>query len=363
MPRLNYCLSPTRISIFKRCPRKYFYSYLLFAPADFTPYFLYLGKLVHASIAYAESTGKAFKPFLLDLLGQFHFQEEGERTKVYHLALPLMANWQKWEAERRNEELRGIEQPFEISTARGTRLSGRMDRVSYKGGREEWVISDYKTGSSKVPRGDIGNDLQMRCYALALSRLETEVKNLRVELVYLRDGDVRAAKIDPEGLEETETEMDALHDEIISTMHYPVMRGWYCKMCRFKYRCRSGRKEEIEMASYLKSLAESEDYRERSKGAAELGELGLTGAIPALSRAVVKDSEILVRREAAQSLGKMGDEWTISSLVRTVSQEALTNEALAALKLMAQRCLCRRTTKPARDRRGESKAIFKQTRR
>jgi len=363
VPRLIYYLSPARISVFKRCPRKYFYSYLLFAPADFTPYFLYLGKLVHSSIAYAESTGKAFKPFLLDLLGQFRFQEEQESAKVYHLALPLMANWQKWGAERQNEELRGIEQPFEISTARGTRLRGRMDRVSYKGGREEWVISDYKTGSSKVPRGDAGDNLQMRCYALALSKLEKEVKNLRVELVYLRDRDVRAAKIDPERLDQTETEMDTLHDEIISTTYYPAMRGWYCKMCRFKDRCRSGHREEGEMASYLKSLAESEDYHERAKGAAKLGGLNLTGAIPALSRAVVKDPEILVRREAAQSLGKMGDEWTISSLVRTVSQEALTNEALLALKLMAQRSLCRRTTRPIRYRRGESKAIFKQMRR
>lgn len=363
MPRLSYYLSPTRISIFKRCPRKYFYSYLLFAPADFTPYFLYLGKLVHSSIAYAESTGKAFKPFLLDLLGQFHFQEEGERTKVYHLALPLMANWQKWGAERQDGELRGIEKSFEINTAGNTPLRGRMDRISYEPGREEWVISDYKTGSSKVPRRDAGDDLQMRCYALALSKLEKEVKNLRVELVYLRDRDVRAAKINPQHLGQIEKEMDTLHDEIISTTHYPAMRGWYCKMCRFKERCRSGHREEGEMVFYLKSLAESEDYHERSKGAAKLGELGLTGAIPALSRTVVKDPEILVRREAAQSLGKMGDEWTISSLVRTVSQEALTNEALAALKLMAQRSLCRRTTRPIGYRRGESEAIFKQTRR
>ncbi|TET59070.1 Dna2/Cas4 domain-containing protein [Candidatus Aerophobetes bacterium] len=350
MPRLSYYLSPTRISIFKRCPRKYFYSYLLFAPADFTPYFLYLGKLVHSSIAYAESTGRPFKPFLLDLLGQFHFREEEESAKVYHLALPLMANWQKWQAERQNEELRGIEKPFEISTARGTRLKGRMDRVSYEVRREEWVISDYKTGSSKVPRGDAGDDLQMRCYALALGKLEKEVKNLRVELVYLRDRDVRAAKIDPERLDQTETEMDTLHDEIISTTHYPAMRGWYCKMCRFKDRCRSGHREEGEMVFYLKNLAESEDYHERAKGAAKLGELNLTGAIPALSRAVIKDPEILVRREAAQSLGKMGDEWTISSLVRTLSQEALTNEALLALKLMAQRSLCRRMTRPVRYR-------------
>ena len=350
MPRLSYYLSPTRISIFKRCPRKYFYSYLLFAPADFTPYFLYLGKLVHSSIAYAESTGRPFKPFLLDLLGQCHFREEEESAKVYYLALPLMANWERWQAERQNEELRGIEKPFEISTARGARLKGRMDRVSYEGGREEWVISDYKTGSSKVPRRGVGNDLQMRCYALALGKLEKEVKNVRVELVYLRDRDVRAAKINPEHLGQIEKQMDALHDEIISTTHYPAMRGWYCKMCRFKDRCRSRHREEGEMVFYLKSLAESEDYHERAQGAAKLGELNLTGAIPALSRAVIKDPEILVRREAAQSLGKMGDEWTISSLVRTLSQEALTNEALLALKLMAQRSLCRRMTRPVRYR-------------
>jgi len=363
VPRLIYYLSPARISVFKRCPRKYFYSYLLFAPADFTPYFLYLGKLVHSSIAYAESTGRPFKPFLLDLLGQFHFREEEESAKVYHLALPLMANWERWHAERQNEELRGIEKPFEISTARGTPLKGRMDRISYKGGRGGWVISDYKTGTSKVPRRDAGDDLQMRCYALALSKLEKEVKNVRVELVYLRDRDVRAAKINPEHLGQIEKQMDALHDGIISTTHYPAMRGWYCKMCRFKDRCRSGHREEGEMVFYLKSLAESEDYHERAKGAAKLGGLNLTGAIPALSRAVVRDPEILVRREAAQSLGKMGDEWTISSLVRALPQETLTNEALLALKLMAQRSLCRRLRGPVRYRRGESETIFKQMRR
>lgn len=341
MPTSNYYLSPARISIFKRCPRKFFYSYLLFAPPDFTPYFLYLGKLVHSSIAYVESTGRPFKPFLLDLLGQFHFQEEEERANVYHLALPLMANWEKWRVEREDEELRGIEKPFEIRTARGTPLRGRMDRVSYKGGREEWVISDYKTGTSKVPRRDAGDDLQMRCYALALANLENGVKNLRIELVYLRDRDVRAAKIDPGHLGHIEKEMDALHHEITSTTRYPAKRGWYCKMCRFKDRCRSRHRKKGEMVFHLKTLAESEDYQERARAAAKLGELNLTGAIPALSRAVAKDPEILVRRQAAQSLGKMGDEWTISSLVRTLSQEALTNEALLALKLMTQRSLCR----------------------
>ena len=343
MPKSHYYLSPARILIFERCPRKYFYSYLLCAPPDFTPYFLYLGKLVHSSIAYVESTGRPFKPFLLDLLCQFQFQEEGEAGKVYYLALPLMANWEKWQTHREDEEVRGIERPFEIHTAKGVLLKGRIDRMSYEAGREQWVVSDYKTGSSKVPRRSAGEDLQMRCYALALASLEKDVKNLRVELIYLRDNDVRTAQIDPGHLDRIEKQIDALYDRIISTVHYPARRGWYCKICRFKERCKSGHREEGEIISFLKTLAESEDYSARTVAAERLGGLGRGTAIPALSRALLRDPDILVRRQAARSLGKVGDEWTISSLIKTTREEALTSEILLALKLMAQRSLCRRT--------------------
>ncbi|MFQ6067239.1 MAG: PD-(D/E)XK nuclease family protein, partial [bacterium] len=61
----HYYLSHERIFNFEKCPRRYYYSHVLFAPPDFTPYYLYLGKIVHKTAAYIESTGKPFKPFLL----------------------------------------------------------------------------------------------------------------------------------------------------------------------------------------------------------------------------------------------------------------------------------------------------------
>ena len=256
--------------------------------------------------------------------------------------MPLMANWERWRSQRQDEELRGIEKPFEILTSKGTLLKGRMDRISYEPEQDEWIVSDYKTGTSKVPRQDTGEDLQMRCYALALTNLEEGINNLRVELVYLRDNDVRAAELDPQDLGRVERQVDAIHDRISSTTHYPAKREWYCEICRYNERCKLGLREDGKIITLLKTLAESEDYSARAEAAARLGEVGQEVTIHALMRTVLKDAETMVRTQAALSLGKMGDAWTISSLIRTVRQEALTDEILLALKLMAQRSLsCR----------------------
>jgi len=340
--RTHYYLSHERVFNFERCPRRYYYSYVLFAPPDFTPYYLYLGKIVHKILAYIESTGEPFKPFLLDLLFQFEFQEEDEIKKVYDLSLSLISNWRRWRSERDEEEIKGLEKPFQILTNNGTLFKGRIDRVSYQPENQLWVISDYKTGSSKIPRKDIANNLQLNLYAFALSNQEPNIANLRVELIYLRDNDVRGADIHLPNLAEVEARIESEKEEIIKGTEYPPRSGWYCKICRFKTRCSLNETPDKDSIFSLKSLAEDDSSDKRAAAAFALGNSRMKLVTWALVHALRTDESNKVRREAARALGKLADEWTLSFLVKTMAYEPLTEEGLLALELIADRCFHRR---------------------
>lgn len=332
-----YHLSYEKISTFKTCPRRYFYSYLLCAQPDFTPYYLYLGKIVHSVVAYSEKTGKPFKPFLADQLLQFEFKQEDEIKKTYELSLPLISNWAEWKKTRAQDEVRAIEKPFDIFTKSGVLFRGKIDRISYNSKEDQWLITDYKTGTSKILRQKIKQDLQLNCYALALTILERGVRNIKIELVYLRDSDVRQAEISLDSVCQIEERIDNVYQTIMQNEQYPQKRGWYCKLCRFSQRCQKENIRDAHFVMLLKTLAENEDSVARENAASHLAQLNKRLAIPALTRTLLHDPARRVRKTAAYGLEKLGDEWTLSKLVRIIPV-SFNEQGLLALDLIANKC-------------------------
>lgn len=84
-------------------------------------------------------------------------------------------------------------------------------------------------------------------------------------------------------------------------------------------------------------LAENEDSVARENAASHLAQLSKGLAIPALTRLVLHDPAKRVRKAAAYGLGKLGDEWTLSKLVR-ITPVSLNDQALLALDLIAKKC-------------------------
>ena len=103
------------------------------------------------------------------------------------------------------------EQRVTTTTERGVRLLGFIDRVDQAPDGRLRVV-DYKTGKAPGPRY-VGEALyQMRFYALLLAR--TQVLPSRMQLVYLRAGQVITLDPTAEEIHDFERQIDQLWDRI-----------------------------------------------------------------------------------------------------------------------------------------------------
>lgn len=123
------------------------------------------GELIHGVLkAFGESPAKELDSedelarVLLTLLQAEFVHRYGEtplagiqlQQKQAEMRLLAFAGWQAtW--RRQGWEIREVERsvadvPFPLSDGRTIRLRGRIDRIDYHPGREEWAIFDYKTG-------------------------------------------------------------------------------------------------------------------------------------------------------------------------------------------------------------------------
>jgi HEAT repeat protein len=143
-----------------------------------------------------------------------------------------------------------------------------------------------------------------------LSNLEPNISNLRVELVYLRDNDVRGADIHLPALAEVEAWIESAKKKITKEAEYLARPGWYCKMCRFKTRCSLDGMEDESLIFNLKFLAEDDSPDKRAAAAFALGNSRQRSVTSAVVHALRIEESRRVRREAARAL----ERWQMNGL-------------------------------------------------
>jgi CRISPR/Cas system-associated exonuclease Cas4 (RecB family) len=124
-------------------------------------------------------------------------------------------------------------------------LSGRFDRVDMRkdesGTRR--VVVDYKTSRPKH-HDVVQRDLQVRAYAVALSRRE-HADSARVELHYLQTGEVTAVDFDRAFLSRAEYQLGAVTDELVQAWAsgtFPARPSrWQCGHCEYRTVCDESR--------------------------------------------------------------------------------------------------------------------------
>ena len=130
-----------------------------------------------------------------------------------------------------------IEAPQWTTTERGVRLLGFIDRVDQAPDGRLRVV-DYKTGKAPGPRY-VGEALyQMRFYALLLAR--TQVLPSRMQLVYLRAGQVITLDPTAEEIHDFERQIDQLWDRIerdIEQDSFAPRKNPLCNWCGVRSLC------------------------------------------------------------------------------------------------------------------------------
>lgn len=129
------------------------------------------------------------------------------------------------------------EQRVTTTTERGVRLLGFIDRVDQAPDGRLRVV-DYKTGKAPGPRY-VGEALyQMRFYALLLAR--TQVLPSRMQLVYLRAGQVITLDPTAEEIHDFERQIDQLWDRIehdIEQDSFAPRKNPLCNWCGVRSLC------------------------------------------------------------------------------------------------------------------------------
>jgi putative RecB family exonuclease len=199
MPRRLYACTPTRLSTWLDCPRRYRFSYLdRPAPPKGPPWaHNSLGASVHNALAgwwrlrRAERTVSAAGELLdrgwIEEGYAGPAQSEGQRAQAREMVERYAAT-----LDPAAEPL-GVERTVGAHTDRIV-VSGRIDRLDARrgpGGDTELVVVDYKTGRRPLSTDDARASLPLALYALAAGRIFHRPCR-RVELHHLPTGEIHA---------------------------------------------------------------------------------------------------------------------------------------------------------------------------
>jgi len=262
MPRRLYTCTPTRLTTWLECPRRYRMSYLDRPVPPKGPPWAHnsLGASVHNALAawwrlpLARRTVEAAGALL----------DQGWITEGYasDAQSARYRDWARGMVEAYVAGLDPAEEPAGIERTVATRtdviaVSGRIDRLDERplpDGRTELVVVDYKTGRHVLSVDDARSSLALALYALAAGRvLRRDCR--RVELHHLPTGQVfgwehtaeslgrhlrRAEEVAAECAEADERMRAPLPSEKFDEV-FPPRTGPACGWCDYLRHCPEGR--------------------------------------------------------------------------------------------------------------------------
>lgn len=255
-PRLPSALSPSRVSEFESCPRRFWYRSMLRLPDAATEATL-KGTLVHTAIEHlfelprAERTPAAGQRLLTDAItvawqdpGYAHLAAAGHdlRQRVAREAAALLGGYFAIEHPERFDP---AHQELRIQTTlAGVPVVGvidRLDRTESDEGERLW-ISDYKTGTPPTSRFEEKAFFQLWLYA-AMVHAQFGQYPYRLRLLYLKDNPataVRRRDVTPEAVERAVAKLvevwDAIHAAAAAGRWEPKVSR-LCDYCPFQQLC------------------------------------------------------------------------------------------------------------------------------
>jgi RecB family exonuclease len=253
MPRRLVKLTPSRLSAWLDCPRRFRMAYLDRPPPPRGGAWAHstLGAVVHNALrALFELPAPDRTPERAALLVDRHWSGEGFRDEQQGAAYRELAR--SWVADYVAEsdvaeEPVGLERWVSTPTGRIV-AEGRVDRIDERGG--ELVIVDYKTGRQPSTVDDARSSPALALYALAARRTLRRPCR-RVELHHLPTGEVAAWEHTEDSLrrhlvraEEAAQEVALAQDTLAAggdrEVLFPPRPSRRCSYCTFRRSCPEG---------------------------------------------------------------------------------------------------------------------------
>ncbi len=261
MPTRLFVCTPTRLTTWLDCPRRYRLTYLERPTRPKGPPWAHnsVGASVHTALADwyrlvppLRTVARAGE--LLDrawLTDGFRDAEQSDRwrTRSREMVRRYAAT------VRPDEDPVGIERTVATKTD-VLALSGRVDRLDLRtiDGHQQLVVVDYKTGRHVLTTADVRSSMALALYALAAARVLRK-PCVRVELHHLPTGDVvghdhtpdtlqrhlgRAESIAAEAAGADVSYRNGLSGDEVDRIFPPVVSS-ACRWCDFSRHCPDGR--------------------------------------------------------------------------------------------------------------------------
>ena len=263
MPQRLYVCTPTRLSTWLDCPRRYRMTYLDRPSPGKGPPWAHnsLGASVHNALAgwWRRPREERTVPVAGDLLERGWIDEgfaDSAQSARYR-------RWARGLVEAYVAGLDPADEPVGVERTVATRteaiaVSGRIDRLDERRGPDgssELVVVDYKTGRHVLTVDDARTSLPLALYALAAERVMHRPCR-RVELHHLPTGSVLAWEHTPESLARQLGRAEAIADECASADAryktaaaggeipadelFPPRPGAGCGWCDYRSHCPEG---------------------------------------------------------------------------------------------------------------------------
>jgi len=247
----NKIYSNSKLSVFKQCPMKYKYQYVLKIKKRTIGIEAFVGSRVHETLEYLYSKilSKDQIPTLGNLL-EFYKEiwedrfnnkikiVKNEKTKEHYFKIgeKCIKNYYDTNKPFANDGTFCIEKPIHHTTKYGDRIMGFIDRLEWSGNK--LVIHDYKTGSN-IPK-NIHDDRQVCLYVLLCKNKYSEVDNIVAKWHFLRYCKTFTSFRTSNELDDLESEINSIIQEIENTKIFDPRPNKYCPWCEYKYICEEG---------------------------------------------------------------------------------------------------------------------------
>ena len=245
--------SHSRLSSFEKCPKQFYFRYVLRLPAETESVEAFLGKRVHEVLERLYLVVREGRvPSLAQVVRRFHANWEeafqAERVRIVRneldpahyreVGVRSLRNFYRRYYPFDGEETLGIEErvSFALDAAGTYRMQGVIDRlVRARDGAVE--IHDYKTGRRVPPQRALDEDRQLALYQLGLAARLDGAPEVRLVWHYLAVDQVRVSRRSAEQLEALRERTIGLIDSIQGEQRFEPRPGPLCSWCEYRERC------------------------------------------------------------------------------------------------------------------------------
>ena len=240
-------LSKTKLETYENCPLQFKFRHILKVP---TPSVAVadIGTAVHSvleKVSKYEMDGKkltekeAFK-ILEKKWDSKAFETETSANQAKKNAQEMIRTFLTWNKNNPNKPI-AVEKKFELVLG-GVKFNGKIDRVDQTK-EDEFEVLDYKTGSERITRNTIKDDIQMNLYALAVQQLYGKLPT-NASLFYVKTDKMVTNEIDSKKVNEVKDSIEndvklILNEEFSATPSYKA-----CKFCDYWDICDEKETEE-----------------------------------------------------------------------------------------------------------------------